>query len=104
MLRLLMNKKLLLVTSLLLSFCCYTSEETRAIRITKEVYHDHNDYFEKYVFNLQSKLNVGRTTRMVEWGAKWIEGYDNFVISTCIPASYSLFDREENEIKRLIKS
>jgi hypothetical protein len=103
MLRLLMNKKLFLVASLLLNFCCYTSEEIRIIRVPKEVYYNHNDSFEKYVFGLQSKLQLGRTTGTVEWGA-WAQGYDKFVISTCIPASYPLFEREENDIKRLIKN
>jgi hypothetical protein len=102
MLKLLMNTKMLMV-SLVLSFCCHASEEIRIIRVPQEIYHAHYDNFKKYVFNLQSKLKVGRATGMVGWGA-WAEGYDKFVVNTCIPASYSLFEREKNDIKRLIKN
>lgn len=97
------NKIVVLSSSLLcVNLYARASEEVRVIRITQEVYDQHYNSFEKYVFNLQSKLWWGRKTCTVSTGAK-VQGYDEFVIEKCIPASYPLFDRNKEDIKNILK-
>jgi len=76
-------------------------EDMRKVRITQHVYNQHAQPFEKYVFKNQSELWWGKKTGTVEFGARFL-GYDDFVIDTCIPASYPLFDRPAHEIKSIV--
>lgn len=80
----------------------YASENLQSINRAKDLFNKNYESFEKYVFGLQSSLWWGRKTGTIAWGAEK-KGYDEFVINTCIPASYSFFDRSKKDIKNILK-
>ena len=73
-------------------------------RITKELYRQHYKPFEAYIFDKRSQVLLRKIPiigeDIVKSGAI-ASGYDDFAIQR-IPESYSFFDRDEQDIKKIL--
>jgi hypothetical protein len=92
--------------TMLLFFCliCMNVCSFGQARITKELYRQHYKPFEAYIFDKRSQVLLRKIPiigeDIVKSGAI-ASGYDDFAIQR-IPESYSFFDRDEQDIKKIL--
>src|SRR5207302_8470197 len=94
----------LLCVVMCMDICSQTKEGLQKGVVTKDLYREHYQPFEAYIFDKRTMINLRRTPwvgdALVEAGAR-ATGYDDFAIQN-IPSLYSLFDRSENDIKNIL--
>lgn len=67
-------------------------------RIDKKFFLHHYKPFEKYIFKKQIEVKI---SRKLGKEIAMLDGYDNFAVQ-CIPLSYSLFDRKDDDLKQIL--
>lgn len=74
--------------------------------ITKEIYRQHYNKFEASIFDKRVMIGIRRTPiigeKLVQNGARAL-GYDDLAVK-CMPLTYPFFDRDEEDIKNILKN
>ena len=87
-----------------MNLCSYAKEDGKRDGINKEFYFEHYQSFEKYILGKRKEVNLRKVVgdSLVKTGAR-ISGYDEFAIQF-LPLSYSLFDRDEDDFKKILQN